>query len=236
MISDSSVALTTNSDSETLGSRDHNSQHTEFIVPSISHWQDEQRSWPEASLLSYTNQDRESIQAERNSAMFAGHLFRPRIPLIRDYSLIRDYLVMRSSYEITLETLRTSCPYIAKRIDYLSTLSLDWDGYGAKVISPTAIEKCVRLLNTMDRRWYSREGDLFIAPMADGGLELEWKRVFSKELTLVIPPAGKIVQYLLTTFDPNGEAIDQEGVLSGKVEISALLSSVMAYTQSLADA
>ena len=138
--------------------------------------------------------------------------------------------------DAALDELRKSCPEITERLDYISTLSPDWDGYGAKVISPTAIDACVRLLNTMDRRWYSRESDLFIAPTADGGLELEWKRVSSKELTLVIPPAGKIVQYLLTTFDRNGEAEDQEGVLSGKVEIGALLSSVMAYSRSLADA
>ena len=80
----------------------------------------------------------------------------------------------------------------------------------------------------MDRRWYSREGDLFVAPTADGGLELEWKRVSGKELTLVISPSGKIVQYLLTSFDLNGETEDQEGVLSEKVEISPLLSSVLA--------
>lgn len=138
--------------------------------------------------------------------------------------------------DAALDELRKSCPEIAERLNYIATLAPDWDGYGAKVISPTAIEKCVRLLDTMDRRWYSRDGDLFIAPMADGGLELEWKRVSSKELTLVIPPDGKIVQYLLTSFDRNGEAIDQEGVLSEEAEISTLLSSVPAYSRSLADA
>ena len=131
-----------------------------------------------------------------------------------------------------LGTLRKSCPKIADRMDYIATLGPDWDGYGAKVISPTAIDECVRLLNTMDRHRYSREGDLFVAPMADGGIELEWKRVFNKELTLVIPADGKIVQYLLTSFDRNGEAVDQEGVLSEEAEIGALLSSVLAYSRS----
>lgn len=92
-----------------------------------------------------------------------------------------------------------------KRIDYIAALGRDWDGYGARVISPTAIDRCVRLLNTIDRSPYSQAGDLFVAPMADGGLELEWKLVFSNELTLLIPPDGKIVQYLLTSSDRNGE-------------------------------
>ena len=131
--------------------------------------------------------------------------------------------------DAALDELRKSCPEIAERLDYISTLAPDWDGYGAKVISPTAIEECVRLLNTMDRRWYSREGDLFVAPMADGGLELEWKRVFSKELTLVIPPDGKIVQYLLTTFDRNGGAVDQEGVLQAARAAKMLFSLKAAH-------
>ena len=46
--------------------------------------------------------------------------------------------------------------------------------------------------------------------MADGGLQLEWDRVFEKELILMIPPDGTSIRFLLTSFDGTGSAEDHE--------------------------
>lgn len=121
--------------------------------------------------------------------------------------------------------LRKSYPEVAERIAYLAGLEPDWDGYGAGRISPAAVDKCVRLLNAIDPDCYSRAGQPFVAPMADGGLELEWEPVHDRELMLVIPPDGTTVRFLLTSFDPTGHAEDQAGVLSEESDINEWLAS-----------
>lgn len=110
-------------------------------------------------------------------------------------------------------------------MDYLAGLEPDWDGYGARRISPAAINKCVRLLKAIAPDFYSRAGQPFIAPMADGGLELEWESVHDGELMLVVPADGTTVRFLLTSFDPTGHAEDQAGVLSEESDINEWLAS-----------
>lgn len=123
--------------------------------------------------------------------------------------------------------LRNSHPEVIKRIEYLASLGPDWDGYRARVVSPVAVQKCLRLLNTIDRELFSGAGEPFVAPMADGGLELEWELACQTEITLAIPPDGTIVRYVLTTFDQAGNAEDQDGLLSEGSGINELLSSVL---------
>lgn len=123
--------------------------------------------------------------------------------------------------------LRNSHAELVERIDYLADLEADWDGYGARRVSRTAIKRCLRLLNTIDRHCYSQAGEPFIAPMADGGLQLEWDRVFEKELILMIPPDGTSTRFLLTSFDGTGSAEDHEGVLSEDSRINEWFSSAL---------
>lgn len=123
--------------------------------------------------------------------------------------------------------LKSSHAELLKRIDYLADLEADWDGYGARRVSRMAIKGCLHLLSTIDRRFYSQAGEPFVAPMADGGLQLEWDRVFEKELILVIPPDGTSIRFLLTSFDETGNAKDHEGVLSEESRIYEWLSSAL---------
>lgn len=125
------------------------------------------------------------------------------------------------------EALRKSHPEVIDRIEYLANLEPDWDGYSAKAVSQVAVKKCLRLLNTIDRELFSGIGEPFVAPMADGGLELEWEMACKTEITLAIPPDGTIVRYVLTRFDQAGRAEDNEGVLSEGLGINEMFSSVL---------
>ena len=124
------------------------------------------------------------------------------------------------------EALRKSHPKVVERIEYLAGLEPDWDGYSAKAVSRAAVKKCLRLLNTIDRELFSEIGEPFVAPMADGGLELEWEMARKTEIMLAIQPDGKMVRYVLTRFD-QGRAEDYEGVLSERSGINEMLSSVL---------
>lgn len=143
---------------------------------------------------------------------------RPASPNVRT----RDRVARPSSDRAAL---RQSYPEVAERMDYLADLEPDWDGYGARRISPAAINKCVRLLKAIAPDFYSRAGQPFIAPMADGGIELEWESVHDRELMLVVPSDGTTVRFLLTSFDPTGHAEDQAGVISEESDINEWLAS-----------
>ncbi len=54
------------------------------------------------------------------------------------------------------------------RLDEFKSLEEDWDSYGADPISPKAIVTAKNLLRTCSR-------PDFIAPLADGGVQLEWE-------------------------------------------------------------
>ncbi len=65
--------------------------------------------------------------------------------------------------------------------------------------------------------------DPFIAPLPDGGLELEWELDAGVELTLIVPREGRGIKYLLDV--PNNEdGFDEsEGLLPRDATLSELL-------------
>jgi hypothetical protein len=60
-------------------------------------------------------------------------------------------------------------PAVRRRLAVLERLQPNWDSYGGAPVSALAIEAVIRLF---DLRPYVREP--FIAPVASGGLQLEW--------------------------------------------------------------
>jgi hypothetical protein len=68
------------------------------------------------------------------------------------------------------------------RLNELARLEPDWDSYGAKPISGVAISLANRLLLDVARRSLelghepaTRMRPWYIAPLADGGLQIEWR-------------------------------------------------------------
>ena len=101
----------------------------------------------------------------------------------------------------------------AERIDQLRKLEVNWDGYDAVTISDIAVKKCCKVLVATE--WSSNPlvHEAFIAPLADGGLEIEWEFPEGNELMIVFPPEESPVQFLLTTFDKDGQESEREGTI-----------------------
>ena len=89
-----------------------------------------------------------------------------------------------------------------------------WDGFGAEPIYRRAVNECLRILEgTVKLSTSSSDRELFIAPLPDGGLELDWDLPMEEELMVVVPPEGGPVRFLLTTTDHEGNEREREGKL-----------------------
>ncbi len=118
-------------------------------------------------------------------------------------------------------------PGWAQRLDRLRKLEVDWDGYGAPVISQDSINECVKLLVQVNQISEPQSKQPFIAPLSDGGLELEWETSHGNELMIVVHPGGAPVEYLLTTLDLAGNELELEGNIPGDSSIEDLLKALM---------
>ena len=109
----------------------------------------------------------------------------------------------------------SSRPEIRDRIEYLRRLEPNWDGYGAEVISESALDSCHRLLTSV----FPIQEEPFLAPMCDGGIQIDWEFGSGAELMIVIPEDGKPVRYLLSS--SNGA--EQSGELLSVFHLQDLL-------------
>ncbi len=130
-------------------------------------------------------------------------------------------------YSREKSALWTSYPELAERLEHLCDLKPNWNGYESLAITVAAARKCARLIVAIDRHIYSQAGDPFLAPMADGGLELEWEGVCSRDLMVVIPPEGAPVRYLLTSYN-EGDGLDElSGDFARDSAVNTLLESIL---------
>ena len=127
---------------------------------------------------------------------------------------------------LTLLT-RTRLEWI-HRINQLSKLESNWDGYEADVISVVAIVKCYEVLAEASNFPSEFLQNLFIAPLADGGLEIEWEFPSGNELMIVIPPEGSPVRFLLTTLDSSSNESETPGTIPADATLDQLFSAVSA--------
>ena len=117
----------------------------------------------------------------------------------------------------------------AERIEYLNRLEPGWDGYGSDPIAEAAVDSCCVILE--DVAAIIQDGgvqQLFIAPLADGGLELEWDFPSGNELMIVVPPEGKPVRFLSSAIDVSGEEIETSGMIPGDATIPDLFGATTA--------
>ena len=115
---------------------------------------------------------------------------------------------------LALELVR---PEWHQRIKHIMGLKPGWDGYGAVQVTPQAIQQCVHILLQAAKLESTRgRQKLFIAPLPNGGLELEWDFNIPNDFMVEIPPVGEPINYLLTLVDPAGNEKEEEGVLTGE--------------------
>ena len=107
-----------------------------------------------------------------------------------------------SRAQIALET-------VIPRLISFSTLREDWDSYGAENIEWRTIARVLELLFTIFD-YIDHENDInipipFVAPLPDGGIQIDWKTCF-KELIIVVPedPKEKL-EYLTVRRTIQGE-------------------------------
>lgn len=90
---------------------------------------------------------------------------------------------------------RTLPAELQARLDHLGTLAANWDSYGAEPISPDAIALAKSLLcrtiATLQRMGAANLYPFAIAPLSDGGVQLEWRsgRGFAE---IEISPSGML--------------------------------------------
>ena len=115
-------------------------------------------------------------------------------------------------------------------LNRLSNLEADWDGFGAETMSEPAVTECRRLLGEISQHPDQPAPQLFIAPLPDGGLELEWDGTSGSELMVVIPPEGTPARFLLTTLNESGQETQRDGVISQNGALPLLLDEVRAQS------
>lgn len=107
------------------------------------------------------------------------------------------------------------------RVRHLLSLPSDWDSYGARPVREVAVRDVLMLLQEImpiTRRLP------FIAPLSDGGLQVEWSMRVIDVGFLVHPDEGATA-YVLS------DDVDQEWTLSGPRSISQLVAAVRALPE-----
>lgn len=117
---------------------------------------------------------------------------------------------------------------LAEELTDLATLEPGWDGYGADPPTPQAVEATAALLLTIHGLTDAQLENLFVSPLPDGGLEIDWELRTGSELMLVAPPEGTDVRYLLDKRVDAGDVIEAEGVVPGDATLSELVDRLTA--------
>lgn len=119
-------------------------------------------------------------------------------------------------------------PKLMHRLDSFANLSENWDSYGGQPSSDQARAHTTELLLEIDDLTEGRLEDPFIAPMSDGGIELEWNLSSGAELMLDVSPSSTDVAYLLDELAPSGEIVESEGVIPKDATLGELINRLLA--------
>lgn len=117
----------------------------------------------------------EALRVKREIVIF----FRP--PGMRVHSLIRHVEMRREATHQAFEQL-----------EGMSDLQEDWDSYGAAPIDSRALATARALLDELTYLSAPRFTPFNVAPIADGGVQVEWRHLNGKALELWIATSGKI--------------------------------------------
>lgn len=124
-------------------------------------------------------------------------------------------------------------PKLIQRLDSFADLSENWDGYGGLPSSDQTRAHTAELLLEIDELAEGRLEDPFIAPMPDGGIELEWNLRSGAELMLDVSPSSMDIAYLLDELAPSGEIVESEGAIPKDAMLSELINRLLAPSAKL---
>lgn len=122
-----------------------------------------------------------------------------------------------------LDQLASAYPEAAARLSALQKLQPDWDGFGGYPPSEEALVTTASLIILCQSLSEEKLPSPFIAPLPNGGLEIEWNMANGTELMLVIPRSGHDVYFLLDVLRPGGEVAQSEGTVPFDANVSTLI-------------
>ena len=123
-----------------------------------------------------------------------------------------------------LTALREMDQAAAARLDEFAALQHGWFEPDSPPITAAAIEVTAAALIVAHRLYGTSITPPFVAPLADGGIELDWYGVAGKELMLVIPPEGAGLRFLKPIVRVQGVSFEAEGTVPADANLSELLS------------
>ena len=190
----------------------------------------EQPSWP--PVLSSTMWPETGARAYWSGWRGAGEAFaertEPTIGLLLERLSHRHFSVVGETKDAStnhvLATLQATNPEAVEKIRKLRDLEPDWDGYGGIPPTEEAVKATAGLLLETYKLTQGQLENPFIAPLPEGGLELEWELDSSVELMLVIPPTGTDIEYLLEELKGSGDVNESEGIVPKDATLSELIN------------
>ncbi len=108
---------------------------------------------------------------------------------------------------------------IFERLKELAQLKADWDSYGAEPVSSVALVAAFELLDAVKERLCRKVREplpQFIAPLADGGLQLEWSGQ-QGDIEVEIDPNGDLGYVLIEGQGTNRKFKEQHQVSLNEV-------------------
>jgi len=108
---------------------------------------------------------------------------------------------------------------IFERLKELAQLKVDWDSYGAEPVSSVALVAAFELLDAVKERLCRKVREplpQFIAPLADGGLQLEWSGQ-QGDIEVEIDPSGDLGYVLIEGQGTNRKFKEQHQVSLNEV-------------------
>jgi hypothetical protein len=107
-----------------------------------------------------------------------------------------------------------------ERLDELARLEPDWDSYGGEPPSELAITRAADLMREVAQRHWSSLGEAaipsFVAPIADGGIHLEWAGP-SGDLELQVGQQGNLDYLWIDRSGDDRRFQEKHGVTRGAV-------------------
>lgn len=141
-----------------------------------------------------------------------------RMPLVYRASEAQQSTFEARYSDLVVTERGLSWPAALARLDELESLSPGWDSYGADPISPQALQRVKEILFALRDGPYPGERAMpqNIAPIADGGIQLEWWRA-SGYLEVEITAAGAADYWLLAGAEPGRRSFGEEGIATPEV-------------------
>ena len=180
------------------------------------------------NLWSLASQARRFIQLEDDHSLLLSDPVRPLLANNSTSIYVARAMVHASDASPIIKYQGTSAseeidPDAADRIMRLSRLQADWDGHGGEPISQEAV-RAARFFLYLSRKLTLGESEgPFIAPLPDGGIDLEWDLESGRELTLIVRSFSDVM-YLLDVPTEEGAIEQSEGRVPQDASLSELLA------------